>query len=278
MTVTPIEHTLIGALGGSVEVVLMQPMMAFKNALQEGRPIPTNPVHIYRGLALNVMSMAPITASQFGTNRVMQQLLLGRPDGELSGGQKFAAAAVAGGVSGLIASPSELIIIQQQRSGRTLGVEARAFFSNYKLPSIYRGLTCAIGREGLYAAGYLGLFPVLQSGLQAQGHSPGMSLLLAGLAAGTFAAAASHPFDTAKTRMQAFMYSKPEYLTTALTFQTIYKEGGLLRFWRGLLPRMTRIIFATFILNSIRTNTVEYLEEQRKPAQPAAPLLSPAHP
>ena len=65
-------------------------------------------------LQLNVMSMAPITASQFGTNRVMQQLLLGKADGELTGGQKFASAAVAGGVSALIASPSELIIIQQQ--------------------------------------------------------------------------------------------------------------------------------------------------------------------
>jgi solute carrier family 25 citrate transporter 1 len=60
------------------------------------------------------MSMAPITASQFGTNRFMQQMLLGKPDGELTGPQKFLAAAVAGGVSGLIASPTELIIIQQQ--------------------------------------------------------------------------------------------------------------------------------------------------------------------
>jgi hypothetical protein len=159
MTVTPLEHTAIGALGGSVEVVLMQPMMAFKNALQEGRPIPRNPIDMYRGLTvslknmfktalgwavymgcytfqevgwapplfgfdgpplplpalqLNIMSMAPITASQFGTNRVMQQLLLGKADGELSGPQKFLAAATAGGVSALIASPTELIIIQQQ--------------------------------------------------------------------------------------------------------------------------------------------------------------------
>lgn len=52
MSVTPLEHTLIGAFGGSVEVVLMQPMMAFKNAMQEGRPIPRNPVHIYRGLTV----------------------------------------------------------------------------------------------------------------------------------------------------------------------------------------------------------------------------------
>jgi len=263
MTVTPLEHTLIGAFSGSVEVVLMQPMMAFKNAMQEGRPIPRNPVHIYRGLTLNVMSMAPITASQFGTNRLMQQVLLGSADGsgqQMTGLQSFAAA---GAASALIASPSELIIIQQQRSGRTLGVETKSFFSAYKLPSIYRGLACTIGREGLYAAGYLGLFPVLKAAMEDAGYSPSTSLVVSGLAGGTFGAAASHPFDTAKTRMQAFMYSKPEYMTMKDTFSTIYREGGVLNFWRGLIPRMTRIICATFILNYIRTTTVDHLEVQR---------------
>jgi hypothetical protein len=41
---------------------------------------------------------------------------------------------------------------------------------------------------------------------------------------------------------QAFMYSKPEYINFAATARTIYAEGGVLNFWRGLLPRMTRII------------------------------------
>ena len=80
-SVTPFEHTLIGmkhpivafplpsymhrvtnvtklpcttgALGGSVEVILMQPMVGIKNALQEGRPVPANPLHLYRGLAVS---------------------------------------------------------------------------------------------------------------------------------------------------------------------------------------------------------------------------------
>jgi len=43
---------------------------------------------------------------------------------------------------------------------------------------------------------------------------------------------------------QAFMYTKPEYLTMASTFRTIYKEGGLSVFFHGLIPRTTRIIGA----------------------------------
>lgn len=50
--VTPLEHTLIGAGAGMMEVVVMQPMMAFKNALQEGRPLPRTPLAIYRGLVV----------------------------------------------------------------------------------------------------------------------------------------------------------------------------------------------------------------------------------
>ena len=49
-TVTPLEHTLIGAAGGVMEVCMMQPMVAFKNAMQEGRPMPRGPVELYRGL------------------------------------------------------------------------------------------------------------------------------------------------------------------------------------------------------------------------------------
>jgi solute carrier family 25 citrate transporter 1 len=141
-TVTPLEHTAIGGLGGAVEMVLMQPMLACKNALQEGRPIPRNPLHLYRGLGVRktmladsphfhpfspiyhpfspvptqvgVMAMAPITASQFGTNRVVQQFLAGSEGAKLTGLQTFASAAIAGGVSAFIASPTELIVIQQQ--------------------------------------------------------------------------------------------------------------------------------------------------------------------
>jgi solute carrier family 25 citrate transporter 1 len=72
--------------------------------------------------------------------------------------------------------------------------------------------------------------------------SPSGAMAIAGVVGGVFAASASHPFDTIKTRMQAYMYSKPEYMTWTSTASTIYQEGGVLNFWRGLLPRMTRII------------------------------------
>lgn len=52
--VTALEHTMIGGVGGVMEVCLMQPMVAFKNALQEGRPLPRTPTQMYRGLLVSL--------------------------------------------------------------------------------------------------------------------------------------------------------------------------------------------------------------------------------
>lgn len=82
--------------------------------------------------------------------------------------------------------------------------------------------------------------------------SPAGAMAIAGVVGGVFAASASHPFDTIKTRMQAHMYSKPEYLTWTSTAATIYNEGGILNFWRGLLPRMTRIIGESLVLEGVQ--------------------------
>jgi hypothetical protein len=159
-------------------------------------------------------SIAPITATQFGTNRIAEQWLRAlrrRPDAasasssastpstaELSGVDRFACAAVAGGVSAGVATPTELIIIQQQKQCSPLAATVREFAGRYSGPSWFRGLAPCVGRETLYAAGYLGLCPVLYDALRAREDplpAP-QAMAVAGVVGGVFAAAASHPFDT----------------------------------------------------------------------------------
>jgi hypothetical protein len=156
-------------------------------------------------------SIAPITATQFGTNRIAEQWLRGlrrRPStstdnsstAELSGVDRFACAAVAGGVSAAVATPTELIIIQQQKHCAPLAATVRGFASRYSAPSLFRGLGPCVGRETLYAAGYLGLCPVLYDALRAREDplpAP-QAMAVAGVVGGVFAAAASHPFDTSE--------------------------------------------------------------------------------
>jgi len=173
-------------------------------------------------------SIAPITATQFGTNRIAEQWLRGlrrrRPPSsspaaaaaaaaplppspaagagaELSGVDRFACAAFAGGVSAAVATPTELIIIQQQKRSAPLMETVRDFASRHRAAALFRGLGPCIGRETLYAAGYLGLCPVLYDSLRAREDplpAP-QAMAVAGVVGGVFAAAASHPFDTGKS-------------------------------------------------------------------------------
>ena len=59
-SLSPVEHTGIGAIAGSMEVLLMQPTIAIKNALQEGRPVPWSPSALYRGLGVRNTLLRPL--------------------------------------------------------------------------------------------------------------------------------------------------------------------------------------------------------------------------
>lgn len=52
MVLGPGDHAVIGGMSGTIEVLCMQPTVAMKNAIQEGRPIPSNPLHWYRGVTV----------------------------------------------------------------------------------------------------------------------------------------------------------------------------------------------------------------------------------
>ncbi|KAG1671135.1 hypothetical protein FOA52_005387 [Chlamydomonas sp. UWO 241] len=270
--VSPLEHTGIGALGGMCEVMLLQPTVGFKNALQEGRPIPSTLAALYRGLGMNIASMAPITASQFGAAHLVLTAWAG--DSKPTDVQRLTAAAFGGAASALVATPFECIVIHQQKSGRPLAAELTSFVSKHGVTGLHRGLLPCMMRESPYCACYLGLFPVLREYLDKH-HSDSLSggarNVISGVAAGVTGSFVSQPFDTMKTRMQAFMYSRPEYSTLRSTATTMYATGGLALFWAGLLPRMARIVCATFILNAVRSNSVAYLEEQRRPKSSGGP-------
>jgi hypothetical protein len=62
---------------------------------------------------MNIASMAPITATQFGTAKLVQSLVL--PEGEEPGAVlRIGSALIAGAASGLVATPFEMIVIHQQ--------------------------------------------------------------------------------------------------------------------------------------------------------------------
>ena len=81
MPLSASTHAAIGAVSGVIEVTLLHPTVAWKNALQEGRQLNLRPTALYRGYVMNVGSFAPITMAQFGVNRLLESRLSQTGDG-----------------------------------------------------------------------------------------------------------------------------------------------------------------------------------------------------
>lgn len=291
-------------------MILARALSPMQNALQDGRPVSFNPAVLYRGLLANAGSIAPITAVQFGANKLYATTLANSGVDTEAGLAKIATAAMAGATSGVVACPPELLVIQQQKHGKDLGTVYKEivqkngplalvsptpsfpsllprpqgqspppFFRGYILaresaasprpacaaptprqchsyptpcatypwevpapfrgtgrlvtspppcasrPPQMRGITPTMMREGIYTACYLGLAPIVKAKLQDQGMSDGTAFLGSAIGSGVTAGTLTHPFDTAKTRMQSNIAGgDPAYRTTASTLSSLLKE------------------------------------------------------
>ena len=258
---------LIGGVSGTIEVCVNQPTVSWKNALQQGRPISFSPAVMYRGTVINATSIAPITAIQFGVAGLLTEAIAtnGQP---LSHRDKIATSLAGGAVSALVVCPADMLIIQQQRTGLSLPAQVSAIVSEHGWMRFSKGLLPAIGRESLFTGGYLGLAPVLRSLLvqfqpdtfadrtstststHSTQHGGNMlSLIVSSLMAGVTAGVLTHPIDTIKTRMQGDLSPASPYSSISQTARLLWQEGGVGRFYQGVLPRTGRICVAVLIFN-----------------------------
>jgi len=265
-----IENALVGGISGTLEVLIQQPHVAWKNALQEKRPFTLHPSFLYRGVIINASSIAPITAVQFAVNGTLSSILSENGKRALTEQERLLAAAIAGAASAFVSTPAELLMIQQQKTGKSLLLTAGEVKKNFGLRIFYKGLLPTAIRESLFTCGYLGLGPVIKEQLMKKmpevfGDQPVGAALLGSIIAGLMAAALTQPADTIKTRMQAdvrkdlTVYKKP--LQSAKLI--IEKEGGKTLF-SGLVPRGLRMIGAVFILGLSGDYFTNLIHEARK--------------
>ena len=262
---------VIGGVSGTLEVCVNQPTVSWKNALQQGRPISFSPAVMYRGTLINATSIAPITAIQFGVAGLLTEALVASEQRPLSHAETIGTSLAGGAVSALIVCPADMIMIQQQRTGLALPAQVAAIAREHGWGRFSKGLLPAIGRESLFTGGYLGLAPVLRSLLvqfqpdtfAEQKATPGaavveggrdvrgnvLSLVASSLLAGVTAGVLTHPIDTIKTRMQGDLSPASPYTSASATARLLWAEGGLSRFYQGVLPRTGRICVAVLIFN-----------------------------
>eukprot|EP01026_Neomeris_dumetosa_P029931 TRINITY_DN24087_c0_g2_i3.p1 TRINITY_DN24087_c0_g2~~TRINITY_DN24087_c0_g2_i3.p1 ORF type:complete len:287 (-),score=21.82 TRINITY_DN24087_c0_g2_i3:245-1105(-) len=268
-----LDHTAIGAFCGVTEITLMQPTVAFKNALQEGRRIPINPIQWYRGYLMNVVSITPTISMQFSSNYIFDKLYRQFFQKTPDGGATVLIAACAGASSAVVVGPTEMVVIQQQRNYEKLQSLLPKLWRNYGITTITKGLDATMSREAIYCAGYLGVAPVLKEAMDSwtslEGVPASTKVLFSGIVGGVIAALFSQPFDTIKTRMQAHLdtVKHPEYKTAWSSIQHVAKTHGVAYLWKGILPRGFRLVCASMIINVTRSFMIEWLEGEHSPLQ-----------
>merc|ERR1712172_168612 len=107
------------------------------------------------------------------------------------------------------------------------------------LRGLTRGLGPTLARDVPFSSLYLAFYDLLKQKVASQtqlaGISPEAAHMTAGLGAGLLASLVTQPADVVKTQMQL---GKERKISAAVA--SIYREGGMGGFGKGLAPRMLR--------------------------------------
>ena len=262
---TPFENLAIGAAGGALETTLQMPILTFKFSKQEGRPMPTTLSGWYRGVFVQAGTVAPITALQVMLNGLLGNLMLKGEKRELTDLEKMTTSAGAGAMSACVYGPVDLTTIQQQKLGLNPLQTLRHVMHEHGSTSIFRGFSACAVREAIYTAGYLGLGPVATVAL-VEGpmkENPFAAAVTGACFAGVAAGLLTHPFDTAKTCIQADMKGE-EFRTARQTIPKLIRERGFTSLFRGGAARALRNCGAFYIVISLREYFIDYKTSQEQ--------------
>ena len=231
------KNSMIGVTAGVVETITLQPMIYWKNALQQGLRFTLNPRICYRGVNASMINMATLTGIQIPLNDYISNNIL-------TPNQKMLSSFYSGIVTGFICAPMELIMIQQQKTGNNMYKTVKKIGRN----NLMRGLITSCIREGLYTVGYLGIGPISSTYIQKKYNlTKNISDFCGATIASIIASTASHPIDTIKTCMQGDI-KREKYTTISETTKILIKENGIKRLFDGWNWRTSRMILSFFVL------------------------------
>eukprot|EP00037_Helgoeca_nana_P033886 m.419799 g.419799 ORF g.419799 m.419799 type:complete len:277 (-) comp31840_c0_seq1:277-1107(-) len=249
-SMSPVQNAVVGMSAGCIEIVALQPMLYCKNATQQNLPLSLNPAVLYRGVVMSATNMSIITGVQFPLTGLISNAISGGGR-KLTDGESLVAAFAGGTISAVICSPMELVMIQQQKNGGSIGHHGTRICGGG--PSmLFRGLTPTMVREGIFTMGYMALGPVVSKKLTESTGVTGFAATFGGCSiAGVIAASLSHPFDTIKTVVQGDVDSKT-YKGPGHAYKLLLEEGGPARFFSGWAWRTSRMIGALFIIGQVK--------------------------
>ncbi|XP_021972640.1 mitochondrial substrate carrier family protein Y [Helianthus annuus] len=252
------EHAFAGAFAGTFVSLCLHPMDTVKTVVQschtDQRSIPYISKSIiserglsglYRGIASNIASSAPISAIYTFSYESVKAALLPLFAKEYHSLAHCIAGGCASVATSFVFTPSERIKQQMQVGSHYrscwnafLGIVGKGGFL-----SLYNGWGAVLCRNVPHSIikfyTYEGLKSVLLTSNDVHGQSTTISTLLCGGLAGSTAALFTTPFDVVKTRLQTQIPgSASRYNGVYNTLRDIAQHEGLQGLYRGLTPRL----------------------------------------
>lgn len=145
-------------------------------------------------------------------------------------------------------------VVKGNYSGSFLST-GRVIVQNEKFLGLYKGIQAAWARESIYSSLRLGLYEPIKNmfGVHDKAHTPFHIKFISGAISGLIGSFAANPTDVLKIRLQAL-----ESGDTRLNYQIrmIYKNSGVLGFYRGLQAAMVRAM----VLNSTKLSSYDQIK------------------
>ncbi|CAA7018250.1 unnamed protein product [Microthlaspi erraticum] len=255
------RHAFAGALAGISVSLCLHPLDTVKTMIQScrleekslcytGRTIISERGFsgLYRGIASNIASSAPISALYTFTYESVKGSLLPLFPKEYCSLTHCIAGGSASVATSFIFTPSERIKQQMQVSShyRNCWTALVGIIQKGGLLSLYAGWSAVLCRNiphsiikfYVYENMKRMVLPSLGPHDQAAKPTTSQTLLCGGLA-GSAAAFFTTPFDVVKTRLQTQIPgSRNQHPSVYQTLQSIRKQEGLRGLYRGLIPRL----------------------------------------
>lgn len=264
---TGLKGIIAGGITGGIEICITYPTEYVKTQLQlDGKAgagkqytgiwdcvtktVKTRGIFgLYRGLSVLIYGSVPKSAVRFGSFETVKQMLVDS-EGKLSKKMSFLAGLCAGASEAIfVVTPMETIKVKFINDQRSTNPKYKGFFhgvtmitKEYGFRGVYQGLTPTILKQGSNQAIRFCAMETMKDWYKGGNQDvqiPKMVIGTFGAIAGALSVFGNTPIDVVKTRMQGLEAAK--YKNSVDCFLQIWKNEGPTAFYKGTVPRLSRV-------------------------------------
>jgi len=198
---------------------------------------------LYRGLFPILLGSIPKAGIRFGLDQFLGEIMRDE-EGNLSIGKYLLAGAVAGIVEALIiVAPSETIKTKCIELNLPFLECLKEILVTEGIRGVYKGAFATVLKQGSNHGLRFVWYHEYKRILTNDGEYPlsALASFMGGVSAGLFSAIGNQPFDVLKTRMQG-VHASQQYSSTWNCIYKTFRTEGILGFYKGLGPRLARVL------------------------------------